>query len=80
MSDQTMLKLREDRARRGLGRLGYRLKKTPARSWLRRCYGPGYMVISEQNHVKMGCASRAYEATIDDVDRFIAERPNPLAA
>ena len=38
-------KIREDRLRRRLAKAGYRLAKTPARSWLRQEYGPGYMVL-----------------------------------
>ena len=41
--------------------MSYRLKKTPSRSWLRGCYGPGYMVVEYySNTVVLGCVERGY--------------------
>ncbi len=63
-------KIREDRIRRLLIKNGYRLYKTPARSWLRQYYGPGYMIVDERNTIVSGCAGREYSATLDDVEAF----------
>ncbi len=58
---------RERSARRQLSRLGFRLEKTPARSWLRTEYGPGYQII-EGNIVVAGCFTRQYEMTLEEVE------------
>ena len=50
-------KIREDRQRRRLARAGYALAKTPARSWLRAEYGPGYEIM-QGNTVVAGCSQR----------------------
>jgi hypothetical protein len=63
---------RERSARRQLSRLGFRLEKTPARSWLRREYGPGYQIF-EGNTVVDGCGSREYELTLEAVEAWITE-------
>ena len=65
MSDN--LNAREQRMRRLLARGGFRLHKTPARSWLRAYYGPGYM-ITYNNNVEVGCGHHEYEATLEDVE------------
>ncbi len=66
-------KIREDRARRTLARNGYRLRKTPARSWLRQAYGPGYMIIDNaRNFVVSGCTAYEYSDTLEDVEAFAA--------
>ena len=58
---------REARVRRALAKRGQRLQKTPARSWLRDEYGPGYQIL-EGNIVVYGCFSREYEATLTEVE------------
>lgn len=67
------IKIRENRVRRQLARKGYKLCKTPARSWLRAHYGPGYMIVNDRNFVVEGCFSRQYEATLEQVEEFAAE-------
>jgi hypothetical protein len=62
-------KVREDRVRRMLAKKGFRLEKTPARSWLRAHYEPGYM-ICEGNTVISGCLGRAYTDTLEQVEAF----------
>jgi hypothetical protein len=70
MSDQT--KIREDRARRALVKAGYYLKKTPARSWLRQYYGPGYMILRYYyNDIAAGIGSREYMMTLEEVEDFV---------
>lgn len=64
-------KSRENRARRALAKLGLSLRKTPARSWLRTYYGPGYMVLSGGTVVS-GCASREYSDRLEDVEALLA--------
>jgi hypothetical protein len=49
-----------------------RLKKMPARSWLRREYQVGYMVVDDRNTVVFGYWLRQYEATLDEVDDWAA--------
>lgn len=68
-------KIREDRARRALSKKGYRLCKTPARSWLRGHYGVGYMIVNDRNEVVSGCRGREYTDTLADVETaaFCAE-------
>lgn len=66
------IKRREDRARRQLARMGYRLNKTPTRSWLRAYYGPGYMIL-DGNTVVSGCFGREYSDTLERVEEFIAD-------
>jgi hypothetical protein len=63
-------KIREDRLRRSLNKLEHRLEKTPARSWLREHYGPGYQVVDLTNTVVFGCWNRQYQATLDEVEAF----------
>ncbi|RUW58361.1 hypothetical protein EOA16_28030 [Mesorhizobium sp. M7A.F.Ca.US.008.03.1.1] len=65
-------KSREDNARRRLSKHGFRLRKTPARSWLRAYYGPGYM-ITENNTVVRGCHGREYTDTLADVESYVAD-------
>ncbi len=55
---------RERQLRRQLVKAGCRLHKTPARHWLRKEYGPGYM-ITANNTVICGCTHREYELTLD---------------
>lgn len=69
--DSITTKSRENRARRQLGRKGYRLEKTPARSWQRDHFPPGYMILMG-NHVVEGCSSRQWEATLDQVEHYAA--------
>jgi len=68
------LKIREDRARRALTKAGYRLSKTPARSWLRGEYGAGYEITNDRNTVVAGCGQRRYELKIEEVEGF-AKQP-----
>lgn len=67
------LKNREDRARRALIKCGYRLHKTPSRSYLRDWYGPGYMV-THNNVCVLGGISRAYDCSFGEVEAFVAEK------
>jgi hypothetical protein len=70
------LKVREDRVRCALIKRGYLLRKTPARSWLRQHYGPGYMIIeADRNLVVSGYRRRAYEDDIEHAEWFAFERP-----
>jgi hypothetical protein len=64
-----LLKTREDRLRRHLARADMILCKTPARSWLRAHYDPGYMIV-EGNTVVAGCSRREYELTIDEAEEM----------
>jgi hypothetical protein len=66
------IRVREDRARRALVKYDYRLYKTPARSWLRSHHSPGYIIV-RNNTVVLGARSREYEATLEDVEAFVAE-------
>lgn len=68
------VKIREARIRRALWKAGYRLRKTPARSWQRAHYPPGYMIISDRDIVAVGAAQREFDATLADVERFAFER------
>ncbi|MER9927180.1 hypothetical protein NKJ84_30830 [Mesorhizobium sp. M0048] len=69
----TILKIREDTARRRLARLGFRLNKTPSRSWLRAEYGPGYIIL-DGNTVVSGCSGHEYSDTLERVEEFIEDR------
>ncbi len=64
---------RERSARRHLSRLGFRLEKTPARSWLRKEYGVGYEIL-EGNIVVAGCFTRQYELTLEEVETWVSDR------
>ena len=67
-------KNREARLRRQLGQHGFKLHKTPARSWLRSYYDVGFMVTDDRNYVRCGYFSgRQYTATLDEVQDFLAE-------
>lgn len=69
-------KNRESRARRALSRINYfYLQKTPSRSWLRKHYGVGYMVLDGAD-VVLGCRDHAYEASLDQVEAFIEDLQN----
>ncbi|MGY4230419.1 hypothetical protein ACVMIH_007780 [Bradyrhizobium sp. USDA 4503] len=69
----TTTKIREDRLRRRLTKGGYTLAKTPARSWLRKHYGVGYMVL-QSGHILLGWAGRQYTATLEEVEAFAMRR------
>ena len=68
---ESITKSRENRARRQLSRMGYRLEKTPARSWQRDHYPPGYMIL-QGGIVVEGGSSRRWEATLEQVETFTA--------
>ena len=69
--DEKALEAREARLRRQLAKLNdYRLEKTPARSYLRRWFGVGYQIVS-QNIVVAGCGSRQFMMSLEDVEGFI---------
>ena len=70
MDTNDNLRGREDRARRELRRNGYRLRKTPSRSWERKYYGPGYCIVDSYNTVVEGAFSRVYDSTIERVEWF----------
>ncbi|MCY1740391.1 hypothetical protein [Ensifer sp. SL37] len=65
--------LTESKIRRELSKLGYRLNKTPSRSWMRAEYGVGYQVING-NNVVMGASQREYEATLAEVQEWLEQR------
>ncbi|CTQ56837.1 hypothetical protein LP7551_05401 [Roseibium album] len=71
MNSEILLTSRERNARRRLVNIGYRLHKTPARSWLRADYGLGYMIVDERNSVVFGCWYREFQATLEEVEAFI---------
>lgn len=60
---------REQRVRRLLAKHGMQLNKAHPRSFERRNYGIGYMVV-ENNGVILGCEQRTYSATLVDVEEF----------
>jgi len=64
------IKTRESRQRRRLAKLGLRLQKTPARSFLRYYYGSGYQILNDRNIVVSGCREREYMMTLNDVEAF----------
>lgn len=59
--------------RRELQKLGFRLRKTPSRDRMRQYYNAGYMIIDHRNIVVAGCATRAFEASLEDCADFLAE-------
>jgi len=64
-------KIREDRLRRKLTTLGYRLRKTPVRSWLRQVYGPGYMITdTSRNTVVFGCIHHEYSGSLEEAEEY----------
>jgi hypothetical protein len=63
----------EARLRRFLKSAGYTLKKTPARHWTLKTYGEGYMILNDRNVVEIGGHKREYEATLEDVEDFVAD-------
>ena len=65
------LSARERRLRHVLSLQGFRLHKTPARSWLRREYGTGFMV-SQNNTVEFGLWHHEYEASLTEVEEWAA--------
>lgn len=70
---QDTIKIREGRARRALAKRGYAVRKTPARSGLRTTYDVGYMIIEiRRNLTVLGASSRAYEASLEDVEEFVS--------
>ena len=73
---EVSVKTRESRARRALDKMGYRLRKTPARSWLREHYGVGYMIVGTfanvgSNVILSSAGQREYELSLDSVDAEI---------
>lgn len=70
----TSEKNREDRVRRALAKDGYRLCKTPARSWRRECHGVGYMIVDETNNVVSGSGAMPFSDTLEDVEAFAFQR------
>ncbi len=66
----TTLQARESRVRRALAKQGMRLQKTPARSWLRDAFGPGYQVVDDRNCVLAGCTHHEFQATIEEIEVF----------
>lgn len=64
-------KIREDRLRRLLTKHDHKLLKTPARSWFREYYGPGYMIINTLNNtIVSGCYWREYQDTLEGAEAF----------
>jgi hypothetical protein len=68
------IKIREDRARRALAKGGYRLCKTPSRSWLRSYYGPGYEIYDDRNNLVAGNYDKRYALKLEQVEDF-AKQP-----
>jgi hypothetical protein len=64
-------KAREDRLRRKAADRGLRLCKN-RRMWIRDWYGDQYHIIDYHNVVVLGASSREYDATLDDVEAFLA--------
>ena len=64
---------RESRVRRLLKKRGHYLAKTPARSWLRKEYGAGYMVTNDRNTVVLGAHRHAYDGSLEEVEGFAAD-------
>lgn len=64
---------REDRVRRGFKKFECQVRKTPSRHWSREHHGPGYMVINSQNIVILGCATREYDASLEDVEDLLED-------
>lgn len=64
------LRKRERRLRRALARLGYKLKKTPARSYVRR-YCAGYQIIDQNDHLLYGDRRREHQATLDELEDLV---------
>ena len=62
-------KSREDRVRRRLAKLGYRLSKVPARSRLRRKHGVGYLV-THGRYVVLGYGRRPFTARLKQVEAY----------
>jgi hypothetical protein len=69
----------EARLRRFLKSAGYTLKKTPARHWTLKTYGEGYMIINDRNVIEIGGHTREYEATLEQVEDFVADLRRLLA-
>lgn len=67
-------KSREDRVRRTLRKMGFRLNKSPTRAWERTYCGPGYMILDNRNYVVAGCCNRQYEMTLSEVEEFASDR------
>jgi hypothetical protein len=68
------LKIREDRCRRALAKRGYVLRKTPARSWQRKHFDPGYMIVDAYtNTVAEGACEREFDADLARVEWFTFE-------
>lgn len=73
-ADEATLANGEARARRALAKMDLRLRKTPARSYL-RWYGAGYQIQCRyRNQIVEGVYQRQYAMTISDVEAFIARR------
>lgn len=66
-------KSREDRIRRLLRRDGYRLMKTPARSWRREAYGVGYMIMDDRGLPMTGYTPNPYSDTLEEVEDWATE-------
>ena len=70
---------RERRVRRGLAMRDMYLRKMPARHPSRDWYGAGYMVVSD-GVAKLGATQRAYDATLEEVEAYVAELHVTVAA
>ncbi|WP_156373677.1 hypothetical protein [Rhizobium sp. Leaf386] len=67
----TTEKIREDRVRRQLRKDGYRLCKTPARSWRRETHGVGYMIVENARNLAVsGTVPQPYSDSLEDVEAF----------
>jgi hypothetical protein len=63
----------EARLRRFLKSAGYTLKKTPARHPTLKQWGERYMIINDRNVIEIGGRTREYEATLEQVEDFVAD-------
>lgn len=65
---------RERNARNHLKKLGYALKKTPARHWTRAEHGVGYHIADSDFPNAYITGDRDYSMTLEDIEEFIAGR------
>jgi hypothetical protein len=69
---------REKRLRRQARKLGLRLCKNNF-PWIRADYGDQYHLVDDRNSVVMGAATRAFDASLNDVEAYLAKLPAPVA-
>jgi hypothetical protein len=62
---------REDRLRRKATANGLQLRKN-TRTWIRENFGDQYHLVDGRNIVVCGAATREFDATLDDVESYLA--------